>query len=83
MQASQLPTFGDQTHPRASDKLDFDIPYFVGPSTADFLTGTVDMDMNFDWVGVHSSKDVSVIQACTRSNMCCRVYGTAISSQTR
>jgi hypothetical protein len=79
--ALQLPAYGDQTYPGASDKLDFNVPYFVGSSTTDFLTGTADTDMNFDWVSSHSSKDVSMTQARIYSNMSGRTYGTANSNQ--
>jgi hypothetical protein len=54
--ASQLPTYIDQTHPEAYDQLDFNVPYFEGSSTTDFLTGMADTDMNFDWISSHGSK---------------------------
>jgi hypothetical protein len=79
--ASQLPAYGDQTYTGASDKLDFNVPYYVGSSTTDFLTGTADTDINFDWVSSHLSKGVSMTQARIYSNMSGRTYGTANSNQ--
>lgn len=47
---SQVPTYSDQAYTAASNKFDFSIPYFIGPSTIDSLAGTMDTEMNFDWV---------------------------------
>jgi hypothetical protein len=48
--APQLPAYSDQAYLGASNKLDFNAQYFAGSSVTDFLTGTTDTDMNFDWV---------------------------------
>jgi len=50
MPAPPLPTSIDQAYIGTSNKLDFDIQYFGGPTTTEFLMGTTDTDMNFDWV---------------------------------
>jgi len=47
--ASQLPAYSDQAYLGASNKLDFNAQYFVGSSATDFLIGTTDTEMNFDW----------------------------------
>ena len=54
--APQPPAYSDQAYLGASDKLDFNAQYFVGSSATDFLTGTTDTEMNFDWVSSDPSK---------------------------
>jgi hypothetical protein len=54
--APQLPTYNDQAYLGASNKLDFNTQPFVGSSATDFLMGTTDTDMNFDWVSFYPSK---------------------------
>jgi hypothetical protein len=54
--APQLPAYSDQAYLGASNKLDFSAQYFVGSSATDFLTGTIDTEMNFDWVSSDPSK---------------------------
>jgi hypothetical protein len=56
MPAPQLPAYSDQTYLGASNKLDFNAQYFVESSTIDFLTGTTDTEINFDWVSSDPSK---------------------------
>jgi hypothetical protein len=54
--ASQLPAYVDQIYPGSSDDLGYHVPYVLGSSTIDFLTGAADTDMNFDWVCSHFIK---------------------------
>ena len=54
--APQLPTYSDQAYLGASNKLDFNTQSLVGSSATDFLMGTTDTDMNFDWVSSYPSR---------------------------
>jgi hypothetical protein len=54
--APQLPTYSDQACLGAYNKLDFSTQSFIGSSATDFLMGTTDTDMNFDWVSSYPSK---------------------------
>jgi hypothetical protein len=63
MPVPQLPASSDQAYLGASNTLDFNTQYFAGSSATDFLTGTTDTDMNFDWVSSRSVKDTSIIWA--------------------
>jgi hypothetical protein len=54
--APQLSTYSDQAYLGASNKLDFNTQSFVGSSATDFLMGTTDTDMNFDWVSSDPAK---------------------------
>jgi len=52
----QLSTYSGQAYLGASNKLDFNTQSLVGSSATDFLMGTTDTDMNFDWVSSYPSR---------------------------
>jgi len=54
--APPSPSYNDQVYLGTSNKLDFNAHYFVGSSATDFLMGTTDTEMNFDWVSSTPSK---------------------------
>jgi hypothetical protein len=51
----QLLVYNDETYPEATNTVDPNTQYFAGSSAAEFLTGNMDTDMNFDWVSTHLS----------------------------
>lgn len=59
-----MPPNSDEAILGASDTFDFNALDFVGPSTTNFLMGTIDTDMNFDWVSSPRQSDLNGLGTC-------------------
>lgn len=54
--APQLSTYDNESYQDNSGTFNFNIPYFMEPSTSNLATESTDVDMPFDWVRIYITK---------------------------